>query len=62
MARSKQLQEDADSTGWTLTYLVVSHRPWVLRRADQIIILKEGSVEAQGSFDDLREILNQVAK
>ncbi|TAF05254.1 MAG: ABC transporter ATP-binding protein [Nostocales cyanobacterium] len=38
---------------WTPTCLVVSHRPSVLRRADQIIVMKAGKVEAQGKFDDI---------
>jgi ATP-binding cassette, subfamily B, bacterial len=37
----------------TLTCLVVSHRRTALRRADQIIVLKDGSVEDTGQLDDL---------
>jgi ATP-binding cassette subfamily B protein/ATP-binding cassette subfamily C protein len=40
---------------WIPTCLVVSHRPYVLQRADQIIVLRGGQVEARGKIDDLRE-------
>lgn len=63
--RSAELLSDRDEVHpsphcYNPTFLVVSHRPSLLQRADQIIVLNNGKVEAQGKPDDLQKFLPEL--
>ncbi len=50
---SRIFNNTSEEENWIPTCLVVSHRRSVLRRADQIILLKAGKIAAQGKLNEI---------
>lgn len=57
-----EITETLAKLAGTLTILIVAHRLSTVRRADNLVFLKDGRIEAQGDFATLRDASPDFAK
>jgi ABC-type multidrug transport system fused ATPase/permease subunit len=55
----KKITDYLDSVKGTLTLIVIAHRLSTLQSADKVLYVQGGRLLAQGTFDQLREVLPQ---
>lgn len=55
-------QKSADTKNWHPTCLIVSYRRSILRRADQIVVLKKGKIIAKGKLEYLLKNCEEMQK
>ncbi|MCP2366955.1 ABC-type multidrug transport system fused ATPase/permease subunit [Agromyces flavus] len=58
----RQISETLAKLGGTMTILIVAHRLSTVRHADTLVFLKDGRIEAQGGFEDVRSSNDEFAR
>lgn len=58
----KAIQQSIDSFKGQYTILIVAHRLSTIQNVDRVVYMKNGRIEAQGSFDELKQTHRDFAR